>query len=277
MIDNTKNFDDIFFRMIGVSLCKTLTHSILWINHFKDYKRRVVVPFYLSLAGNERYVYDAFVDDIVDSRIELNVSQIPRGIITLNSFNTSNEEFANPNEYLTKKVVINEKLRSIISKTKAIPIKLNYDVEISVDSEIDAYKCSEKIINLFFNYMFFNIDYYGIKIDAFFELPDDKDVTIPREINLDSDSKKTIKFSLKVHTYYPSFFDDTDNLEVCDNDNEIDWDKLGIKRPLLTDSNFSGVKKVIWENYLWNLKDKTHIKDETKRQFPNKDFPKENL
>ena len=49
----------------------------------------------------------------------------------------------------------------------------------------------KKIINTLFNYMFFNIDYYGIKIDAVFNLPDDKEVTIERDITMESDTKKT--------------------------------------------------------------------------------------
>ena len=284
VINNKKNFDDVYIRMVGVALCKTLTRAIRWINYFEDKKIRVLVPFYLSMSGSDRFLLDAYIDDISSARVELNTDQIPRGVITMTSFSTSNEEYANPNQYLAKKIVLNDKLQNLIMKTKAIPCKFNYDIEIVIDNEIDSYKCSEKIINMFFNYMFFNIDYYGMKIDAVFELPDDKEITLPRDISLDSDTKKTLKFSLRVSSYYPSFIQDTDDLEVCDNDDTIDWERLEIPKPIDNDYlKNNTIKRVLWENYIWNTTNIDSPKDETKRQFPNKSdgtdgkYPKENF
>ena len=283
MIGEIKNFDNNFFRMVNASLCKTLTRTISWVNYFTDKKIRVVVPFYMSMTGSERYLFDAFVDDIPDKRIELNTDQIPRGVITLTSFAPTSDEFANPNQYLAKKSVINGEMRKVISRVKAVPITFNYDIEIRVDSEIDAYKCSEKILNMLFNYMFFNIDYKGIKIDAVLHLPDDKEVTIPRELGLDTDSKKIVKFSLQVKSYFPLFYAeqndktspylypqangvqsgvdcfsgrqpvDDDFLEVCSNDSDFDWDRMEMTRPseiyeclIKNGLDYNKVKRVYW-------------------------------
>lgn len=251
-IDYTTNYNGIFFWMVGASLARTLTKSIRWINYFQDKKMRVVVPFYISMAGSERYALDAFIDDVADQRVELNTDVVPRGVITMQSLTTSSEEFANPNQYISKKTKINGEMRNVISKTKAIPIKITYNIEIKIDSEIDAYKCTEKILNMFFNYMFFNVDYFGIKIDAAFTLPDDKEITLPREINLTSDSAKKIAFTLVVNTYYPSFFIDTDDYEVCDNDGDVDWTALGLTPPSERDvaDDENNVKRVYWESFI---------------------------
>ena len=48
---------------------------------------------------------------------------------------------------------------------------------------------------------------------------------------MDSDRKKFIKFSLEVKTYYPIFKIESDDLLICDNDGDIDWDYLGIPQP----------------------------------------------
>jgi len=77
----------------------------------------------MAMAGGDRMLLDAFVDDVVDARIELNTDQIPRGIVTFVGFNTATEEFANPNEYISKRTVINDQMKTFIQKTKAIPLK----------------------------------------------------------------------------------------------------------------------------------------------------------
>jgi len=281
MINEQRNYDDTFFRMVSASLVKTLHTSITWINYFHDQKIRVVVPFYLSLPGSEKYLLDAFVDDIVDDRVELNTDQIPRGVVTLNSFSTDTSQFANPNEYILNKREINGEMKSFLQKTKAVPVKINYDVDIVLNSEIDVLKCSEKLLNTLFNYMFFNLDYHGLKIDAIFTLPDDKEIEIQRDVSLDSDVKKHIKFQLTVETYYPIFmvekdrYIDVDDFIVCDNDDELDWDRLYKKRPSEMDSNdISTVRRVYWKNYIWDkdyLKDNDRLKGDDDRS----DLPKE--
>lgn len=283
MINEQYNFDDNFFRMVGAALVKTLHTSITWINYFHDKKMRVVVPFYLSIPGSEKYLLDAFVDDIVDSRVELNTDQIPRGIVTFNSFSSDITQFANPNEYLVNKREVNGEMKSFLQKTKAVPVKINYEVDIVLNSEMDVLKCSEKLLNTLFNYMFFNIDYFGMKIDAVFGLPDDKDVEIDREQSLDSDVKKHIKFQLTVETYYPIFmiekdrYIDIDDFIICDNDDELDWDRLYKKRPdEMSVDDISTVRRVYWKNYIWDY-DKLNDDDRLKGDDDRSDLPKENF
>jgi hypothetical protein len=180
-IDRDFNYNNIFFRMVNIGLAKTLNKRLRWINYFKDEKKCVTVPFYLSMAGSERFLLDSFIDDITDQRVESNTDQIPRGVITMSSFSTDDGQFANPNIYIEKKVKIHNELSSVVSKVRAIPIILNYEIELRVDSEIDIYKISEKILDMFFNYRFFNIDYFGLKIDSVLELPPDKQITLPRD------------------------------------------------------------------------------------------------
>jgi len=268
MLNEQQNFDDNFFRMVGTSLVKTLTTSITWINYFEDKKLRVVVPFYLTMASNDRFVLDAFVDDIPDKRVELNTDPIPRGVVSFESFSSDTTQFANPNQYLSNKRIINEKLKTIIQKTKAVPVTLNYNIDIVLNSEIDAYKASEKLLNTLFNYMFFNIDYFGIKIDAVFALPDDKEIQIERDITQETETKKHIKFPLKVNTYYPIFlvenhkFIDIDDFIICDNDDELDWTKLYKKKPSeLGEDEIISARKVYWKNNISDVDNFTHLKN----------------
>lgn len=252
MIGEQTNYDNSFFRMIGVALVKTMSRGMGWVNHYEDKKQRVLVPFYMSLSGSERLLLDAFSDDIVGNRVELNTDEIPRGVITFNGFTTNTSKLANPNQYINKQTVINGKVRSFIKKTKGIPIEANYDIDITLISENDVLKASEKLIQMLYNYMYFNIDYFGIKIDASFNLPDDKTIEITREQTLDSDVKKHIKFSIVVNTYYPCSPIDIDDYIICDNDDEIDWTRTVKKRPPLDDEDSDIIKRVNWKYYIWD-------------------------
>jgi hypothetical protein len=285
-IDRTFNYDNEFFRMIHVGLCSALNKRIRWINRFEDgTKIRVLVPFYTPFAGDSRYIFDAFIDDIVDKRVEQNTDQIPRGVITSTSISPVSAEFANPNQYLSQTAKINEKIRRIISKVKAVPVRMNYDIEVMVSSELDAQKFTRKMMYTFFNWYFYSIEYYGLKIDCFFELPDDKTIEIVREIKIDTYNKtKRIKFPITVASYIPIFQVDIDDLEICNNDDEINWDYLEINRPIedfreslnelyhTKTTSSSEVQKVFWTAYQYHTTQYPYIKDETNKPWSVSDF-----
>jgi len=249
------NFDNIYLRMVTLALGKTLNKSIRWINYFKDEKKCISLPFNYRMFGQERFLLDSFLDDITDNRSELNTDQIPRGVISLTSFNTNSEEFANPNIYIPKDSKIRNEWKRVITKVKAIPISMTFEVEIILDNIRDVWICSEKIIMLLFNYYFFSIDYFGMKIDVVLQLPDDKSVEIPTEGDFTSDKKKIIKFSLNVKSYYPAWTVDTDDIE-CYN------------------IEFENIKKAYWQYYAHDMqkfKDKIFPENINDPEYQNKD------
>lgn len=253
-IGDEYNYDDNFVRMSTIALCKVLATKVRWINRWSDGKKiRVLIPFYTSMAGQERFMLDAFVDDTVSTRAELNTDQKQRGVVTFKGGSQRDDEFANPNQYLAKSTKINDEFKSIVSRTKAVPISLNYDIMIKLDNEWEVNTCYTKMLDVLYNYRFFNISYFGLKIDAFFKLPSESGIDIPREINLGSEDTITMKFSVEINTYYPIFNVNSEDFEVCDNDAQIDWDYLGVERPNGSDpaSADGALKRVYWyHNYL---------------------------
>lgn len=264
------NYDNVFIRNVGLALCKTWTKNIRWINRFENGEKiRVVMPFYFSMTGDERFILDTFVDDTVDRRVELNTDQIPRGVMIFQGASLKSTEFANPNQYLGQKADINSEMKNIISKVKAVPVICNYNVEIKLASERDVEVCYQKIWDCFFNYEFFRLNYYGMPIDAYFRLPDDKSVEIIRTDDQSTERYKKMSFSLAVDTYYPVFKVNIDDLEVCSNDDDLDWNALGVPRPTEDFCNTleayyksagqEGVScnfnRVFWKAYYYNLKD----------------------
>ena len=261
-IGNEYNYDDNFVRMTTVALTRVLTKRVRWINRWSDSKKiRVLIPFYTSFAGQERFMLDAFVDDVTATRVELNTDQKQRGVITFKGGSQRNDEFANPNEYLSKSTKINGEYKSIVSRTKAVPVTFNYEVMIKLDNEWEADTCYTKILDVLYTYFNFNINYFGIKIDAFFALPSDGGIEIPREVNLGSDDTITIKFTLEVSTYYPVFKVKEEDFEICDNDDSIDWEFLGIKQPDGSEigSADGALKRTYWYHNLLDNKSKEEL------------------
>jgi len=213
MIGERFNFEDVFFRDLTVCVLDTLEGQIKWINRFTSGDVYVQVPFYYSLTGDERFLLDSFTDDIVSENrfVELNTDMIPRGHLTMTGFNIKSDEFANPNVWL-RMVVENEvEIRKVIAKVRAVPITVNYDLEILLSSEIDTFKCSQAIMDTLWLYKFMYFEYNFMNIDAVILMPDTNQIEMSREKNLTSDNNIKMKVSFTVETYYPAFRSDRVN------------------------------------------------------------------
>lgn len=207
MIGERFNFEDVFFRDLTVCVLDTLEGQIKWINRFSSGDKFVQVPFYYSLTGDERFLLDSFQDDIVSENrfVELNTDLIPRGHLTMTGFNIKSDEFANPNVWL-RMVVENEvEIRKVLAKVRAVPVTVNYDLEILLSSEIDTFKCSQAILDTLWLYKFMYFEHNFMNIDAVILMPDSNSIEMAREKNLTSDNNIKLKVSFTVETYYPAF------------------------------------------------------------------------
>jgi hypothetical protein len=207
MIGERFNYDDTFFRDLTTCVLATLENKIKWINRFSDKAVKVDVPFYYSMTGDERFLLDSFTDDIVsDSRKnELNTDIIPRGHVTLKNFNIISDEFKNPNVWLRTVVENQEEIRKVLTKVRALPIKVNYELVILLESEIDTFKCSQAIMDTLWVYKYMYFEHNFMRIDAVMEVPDSSDIEITREKNMTSDNTIKLTVNLEVNTYYPAY------------------------------------------------------------------------
>ena len=213
MIGDTFNMEDVFFRDLTACVLDTLEGQVKWINRFSSGDVFVQVPFYYSLTGDERFLLDSFQDDIVSENrfIELNTDMIPRGHITLTGFNIKSDEFSNPNVWL-RMVIENEvEIRKVLAKVRAVPITVNYDLEILLANEIDIFKCSQAIMDTLWIYKFMYFEHNFMNIDAVILMPDSNSIEIAREKNMTSDNSIKLKVSFEVQTYYPAFRKDRVN------------------------------------------------------------------
>lgn len=214
MIGERFNFEDVFFRDLTICVLDTLEGEVRWTNRFSSGDVEIKVPFYYSMTGDERFLLDSFSDDVVsDNRyVELNTDVIPRGHITMTGFDIKSDEMANPNVWLRMVVENQTEIKKMLTKVRAVPISVKYELSILLASEIDSFKCSQAIINTLWLYRFMYFEHNFLNIDAVIILPDSNQIEINREKNLTSDNTIKLTVSFEVHTYYPAFrpFGDND-------------------------------------------------------------------
>ena len=207
MIGDKYNFEDVFFRDLTVCVLDTLEGQVRWVNKFSSGDIPVTVPFYYSLTGDERFLLDSFQDDIVSENrfIELNTDIIPRGHLTMTGFNIKSDEFANPNVWLRMVVENDVEIRKVLARVRAIPISVNYELTITLSSELDTFKCAQAIMDTLWIYKFMYFEHNFMNIDAVILMPDTNQIEMSREKNLTSDNNIQLKASFEVSTYYPAF------------------------------------------------------------------------
>jgi len=250
MIGERFNFEDVFFRDLTICVLDTLEGEVKWTNRFTSGDVSVTVPFYYSMTGDERFLLDSFSDDVVsDNRyVELNTDSIPRGHITMTGFDIKSDEFANPNIWLRLVVENKTEIKKILTKVRAVPISVKYDVVVILASEIDSFKCSQAIINTLWLYRFMYFEHNYLNIDAVMILPDANQVEITREKNMTSDNTIKLTISFEVHTYYPAFRGESNPNEIISPKRTRWYDNLIESRrggkATIPNSNISqGIKK----------------------------------
>lgn len=214
MVGERFNYDDVYLRDLTVCLLDLLEGKVKWTNRFSKEDVEVNVPFYYSLTGDERFLLDSFSDDVVSNNrlVEFNTDIIPRAHITMTGVDIKSDEFANPNVWLKMVIENKEEVKKVLAKVRAIPISVKYDMVILLKSEIDAFKATQAIMNTLWLYKFMYFEYNFMNIDAILLMPDTNNIEITREKSLSSDNTIKLSASLEVHSYYPAFIDETDEL-----------------------------------------------------------------
>ena len=209
--DKKFNYDDVFLRNLTLGAVNEFNRKVRWFNRWIDangnnIEKLITVPTFYSMIGDERFLLDNFVDEIVGKRPELNYDVKPRAHIQLESSTIKREEYSNPNVNIEYYKEENGVLKKLLGKMRFIPIKATFHIEIILGKEIEMMKCQESLMQFFFGYKLFYIKHNGYRIDCIMDVPDDKESTMSREIEGvkgKGDTDKFIKFNFDIHSYFP--------------------------------------------------------------------------
>lgn len=212
------NKDDVAIRNILIGLLATLSDSIYWYNQIgtkKEDIRKIDVPFYFSTTGTERYLQDNFLNNIdFDPDIlkaETFYNKIPRGIVNFAAFSIETQAIVNKYVRMNHlKQELDGTLNTYSTEAFMVPIIMDINTEIYVDSILDQMKCSEAIIRTFYKAKAYQVDIAYTRIPCLITFPDD--YTNERTVEFSFTDKKEFKvnFSLQVKSHIPVFKEGTE-------------------------------------------------------------------
>ena len=234
------NYGTTYLRCLIAGFLDHLRGKVRWVNEFTTGPVEVVVPFYYSLAGNDRFVQDAFFDDAAGKRVESNTDQIPRGVISIKNFAAKGGEFSNPNVPLLLNHERGDQLERVIVDVKPVPVTVSFEVKIVLDSERDFFECWQRLMDTMWVYRSFAYEYQRVRLDADVGTPSDYENPTVREYDLKTDGAIVMTLTMDVHTMYPI----------------ISWDRATPARP------------VDWNAKVWEKRRTTPLSD------PNLDVQK---
>lgn len=194
---------DTFLRCLVAGFLAHLQGKVSWVNEFSSGPVDVVVPFYYSLTGSDRFIQDAFMDDAAGKRVENTTDVIPRGMVAMKSFNAKAAEFSNPNVPMLLTRTKDGTMERVIVDVKPIPVKITFEVKIRVDSEGDFFECWQRVMDTMWLYRSFSFEYQRLKVDADVSSPSDYEDPTIREFGLKDDNVLDMTLSMEVHTMYP--------------------------------------------------------------------------
>ena len=211
------NKDDVTIRNIIIGLLATLYDNISWYNQTGtkvDERKLIKVPFYFSTTGQERYLQDNFLNNIdFDSdgvKAETFYEKIPRGIVDLSGMTVETQAIVN--KYIRmqhQKQEDDGSLNTYNSEAFMVPIILNADVVVYVDSTLDQFKCTESIIKTFFKNKAYQIDTALTRIPCLISFPDDYNQERTVEFGFSDRKEFKVSFSLQIKSHIPVFKEET--------------------------------------------------------------------
>lgn len=200
------NSDDVLFRAAIIGLVNALNNTITFENVWSDSRRETVrVPFYYAMSGDERFVQDAYDNwnECFPDFIEGNTDPIPRGQISMTGLSVASAELTSRyvRGFYTKEV--DGELKRYNSYINSIPIQMNFSAEILCDTNIDAFKITQSIMEKMYRTLVFNINFKGFRVPTQAGFPDNFTNDKLFEYTYGNTERIKVAFDIELMTYLP--------------------------------------------------------------------------
>ena len=206
------NKDDVILRNIIVGVLATLNNKMWWYQQISQTeKQKVNVPFYFSTTGDERFLMDMFMNTVSAggtdaTHTESVYNQLPRAIMQLDG--VSIEAGSLTNKFVRafyQRVQDDGTLKTFNSEVFMVPLKLTFQCDLYVDSNLDVFKGMQRTIEIFYKHNLFQIDVDGTRIPAVASLPEDFAKERPIEFSFGDKKEWKINYQIEVQTFMPIF------------------------------------------------------------------------
>jgi len=158
------NKDDSVIRHVIIGLLADMNNKIYWYNQVSNEERKKIdVPFYYTFAGDEGLMHDYFLlDDLVDpekKKAITNYECVPRCILELENMGIDSASLVNKFVRGTyTKLEEDDTMRQYVAQMQLIPVQISFNATLVIDSQLDQFKATEKLIKRLYKNNFYNVD-----------------------------------------------------------------------------------------------------------------------
>lgn len=271
-----RNDTDVFNRLVIAGLLNLLNNTLTYEQVWEDSNtgiQKVTVPFLYEMgtSNTEKFIQDNYVlfgDTCEFPKIIGNFDMFPRGTVR---YTGSSIDAAN----ITNRFVLGNYIRkepdgsfeSYVSFLYSIPLTMNFEVSVKVDTLITSFKLEQAIREFFYKNKTFWILYRGMKVGCRAGFPENisSDKTVSYKMGAtDADRNITLSFSVVIETYQP-VFDPTTEMKASNTIKDFAYDAtiednkaIGYIKPVVDYSNSvipSGLKLYLQWNYIKDIGD----------------------
>lgn len=209
----TLNTDDIFLRNLTIALLDLLNGEMVLSLSREDHREEFSVPFVYNYGTDEGFLKDFYIGLPDNCRIpvaEGTYDIIPRGIVTLSSFQVKSSDITNKfvrGSFTQTEHGPNDEniLTGYSAQLFSLPLAVKFDVKIICDNLNKAFKIAESMLNINYSNRVMYFQYNGVRIPAQFQFPASETIDKQYKFTLNDNNKINITLSIDVETYFPSF------------------------------------------------------------------------
>jgi hypothetical protein len=207
------NTDDIFLRNLTIALLDLLNGSMTLSLSREDHKETFSVPFLYNFGTDEGFLKDFYIglpDNCQIPVAEGTYDIIPRGIVTLGSFQVKSSDITNRfirGQYSELERGANDQnvLTGYSAQLYSLPMSVKFDVKIICDNLNKAFKIAERMLDINYANRVMYFQYNGVRIPAQFQFPTNETVDKVYKFTMNENNKINVSLSIDVETYFPSF------------------------------------------------------------------------
>lgn len=209
----TLNTDDIFLRNLTIALLDLLNGEMEFTLGRDDHNETIKIPFIYNYGNDEGFMKDFYVGLPNDCKVPIaegTYDIIPRGIVTLTSFQVKTSDLTN--KFIRGSFTEPERgdndervLTGYSAQLYSLPLAVKFDIKIICDNLNKSFKIAESMLNINFSNRVMYFQYHGIRIPAQFQFPSTEIVDKQYKFTLVDANKIHVTLSLDVETYFPSF------------------------------------------------------------------------
>lgn len=201
------NKDNVVLRYIIVAMLAELKGKIYYYNQIdEDTSKKIDIPFYYSITGNERFLLDNFLyDTTAEGKAVGDYELVPRGIASLSTMAIQSANLTN--KFVRSEFVkeLNGELKTFSLMTAYLPVTLGFDITVVCSNNLEMLKVTEAIVSRLYKSQSFSVDLGMMRVEAAMVIPEDYSQERPFEYALNDKKEWKVTFSLEVQSFIPVF------------------------------------------------------------------------